>query len=70
MVHVDEKRQGEISLLLVKYLLRKKGIELSQNKMREADGVAKAIGIPVGELKKFVQLLIEEFTVELFTHKQ
>ncbi len=67
---MDEKRQGEISLLLVKYLLRKKGIELSQNKMREADGVAKAIGIPVGELKKFVQLLIEEFTVELFTHKQ
>jgi hypothetical protein len=67
---MDPKRQGEIALMLVKYLLRKKGIELSRNKMREADGAAKAIGIPVGELKQFVQLLIEEFTGELFTHKQ
>jgi hypothetical protein len=67
---MDEKRQGEIALMFVKYLVRKHGVEVSRNKMREADGLAKAIGIPVEELKQFVQPLLEEFIHELFVDKK
>jgi hypothetical protein len=67
---MDPKRQGEIALMVLKYLLRKQGIELSRNKMRETSGLAKAIGISVEELKQFVQPLVEEFMRELFAMKQ
>ena len=55
---MDPKRQGEIALKLVKQLMRKRGIQLSQDNMREFGNIAKAIEVPV-ELKQFAKPLMQ-----------
>ncbi len=68
---MDPKRQGEIALKLVKHLLRKRGgITLSQDNMREFGNVAKAIEVPVEELKQFAKPLMQELLDECFSAKQ
>ena len=67
---MDPKRQGEIALKLVKYLMRKRGIQLSQENMREFGNVAKAIEVPVEELKQFAKPLMQEVLDECFSVKQ
>lgn len=67
---MDLKRQGEIALKLVKYLLRKRGGTLSQDNMREFGNVAKAIEVPVEELKQFTKPLMQELLDECFSAKQ
>lgn len=67
---MDPKRQGEIALQLVKYLYRKRGITFSQDTMREFGNVAKAIEVPVEELKQFAKPLMQEFLDECFAAKQ
>ena len=67
---MDPKRQGEIALKLVKYLMRKRGIQLSQDNMREFGNVAKAIEVPVEELKQFAKPLMQEVLDECFSAKQ
>ena len=67
---MDPKRQGEIALKLVKYLMRKRGIQLSQDNMREFGNVAKAIEVPVEELKQFAKPLMQELLDECFSAKQ
>ena len=66
---MDPKRQGEIALKLVKYLVRKRGITLSQDNMREFGNVAKAIEVPVEELKQFAKPLMQEVLDEYFSAK-
>ncbi|MEK7169537.1 MAG: hypothetical protein AAB377_00140 [Patescibacteria group bacterium] len=66
---MDPKRQGEIALKLVKQLMRKRGIQLSQDNMREFGNVAKAIEVPVEELKQFAKPLMQEFLDECFSAK-
>jgi len=67
---MDPKRQGEIALQLVKHLMRKRGITLSQDNMRDFGNVAKAIGVPVEELKQFAKPLMQELLDECFAAKQ
>jgi len=66
----DPKRQGEIALKVVKHLMRKRGVTLSQNNMREFGNAAKEIGVPVEELKQFAQPLVQELLDECFSAKQ
>ena len=61
-VSMDPKRQGEIALKLVKHLLRKRGVTLGN--------VAKAIEVPVEELKQFAKPLMQEILDECFSVKQ
>jgi hypothetical protein len=67
---MDPKRQGEIALKLVKHLLRKRGITLSHDNMREFGNVAKAIGVTVEELRQFAKPLMQELLDECFSAKQ
>ena len=63
---MDLKRQGEISLMLLKSHLRKKGFEFSRNKMRELGDISQATGVPVEELKKFSKIILQELLDEMF----
>ncbi len=67
---MDPKRQGEIALKMVKYLMSKRGITLSPENMREFGNVAKAIEVPVEELKQFAKPLMQEILDECFATKQ
>ncbi|HDY89101.1 MAG TPA: hypothetical protein ENH82_13430 [bacterium] len=67
---MDPKRQGEIALKVVKHLMRKRGITLSQSNTREVGNVAKEIEVPVKELKQFARLLTQELLDECFPAKQ
>lgn len=63
---MDPKKQGEIALLLLKYLMRDHGIKLSLNNMRELGNLAMHIGISPEELKQFAKPLLQEFLDECF----
>lgn len=67
---LSERDKGEIALKLVKYLMRKRGLTLSQDNMREFGNVAKAIGVPIEELKQFAKPLAQELLEECFAAKQ
>ncbi len=64
---MDQKRQGEIAVKLVKYFMRKHGVALLQNNMRELGNVAKAIEVSYGELKQFAKPLMQELIDECFS---
>lgn len=66
---MDQKRQGEIAVELIKYFLRKRGITFSQDDMREFVNVAKAICVTIEELKQFFRPLIQERIDELFSSR-
>ena len=63
---LDPKRQGEIALLLVKYFIRRRGITISHDNMRELGNTAKAIGVTSDELRQFAKPLIQEALDECF----
>ncbi|MEI6280477.1 MAG: hypothetical protein WCP17_00545 [bacterium] len=63
---MEDSRRGEIAVSIIKYLMRKHGVELSQNNMRQMGIVAKETGIPVAEIREFVQPLLEEMLAEFF----
>lgn len=66
---MDPTRQGEIALKLVKYLMHKRGVTLSQENMREFGNIAKATGVSVQELKQFAKPLVQELLDECFATK-
>ena len=66
---MDSKRQGEIALKMVKYLMRQKGFTLSPSNMRDAGNVAKTLGISVEELVEFAKPLVQELLDECFATK-
>ena len=49
---MDKERMGEIALVMLKYKIAKEGIALAELK-RELGNIAKAINIPLDELKEF-----------------
>ena len=61
---MDPKCQGEIAVLLLKHIVRKKGIYLSPDDKREIGNIAKEIGIPVEELKQFAKPIVQELLDE------
>lgn len=67
---LDEKRKGEIALLLLKYQMKEKGIRISPNFRREAGNEAKAIGIPTEDAMEFIEEIVRELVDETFSNKQ
>lgn len=67
---MDDIRKGQIALLLIKHQLREKGIRLTPNFKREIGNEAKAIGIPIDEAMKFVELVVRELVEEAFAPNQ
>ncbi len=60
------QRQGEIALKVLKHILRRRGINLNQEAMRDLGNVAKKIDVPVEELKEFAKPLYQEILSECF----
>ena len=65
---MDEKRLGEISLLMVKQQLRKVGLR-GENFNREMGNAAKDTGIPIEELRCFYETLLPEILGEMLGRK-
>ena len=63
---MDEKRKGEIALVLLKYRMGREGIRLTPDIKRDLGNVAKETGIPQDELKEFVKIFVEELLEETF----
>ncbi len=63
---MDNRRKGEIALVLLKYRLGREGIRLIPDAKRELGDLAKATGVPLNELNEFFRLLIEEMLEEAF----
>ncbi len=65
---MDQKRKGEIALILLKVLFRKKGLHtLSRPELkREAGNLAKETGISEEELMEFAKSMIFELIGEMF----
>mgnify|MGYP001570258738 CR=1 FL=1 len=63
---MDTKRQGEIALVLLKHLMRKKGLNLSPSMMRDFGNASKETGIPIDELKQFSKSIMQEMLDECF----
>ncbi|PIS39957.1 MAG: hypothetical protein COT32_02275, partial [Candidatus Nealsonbacteria bacterium CG08_land_8_20_14_0_20_36_22] len=57
---MDEKRKGEIALVLLKYRMGREGIRLTPDIKRDFGNIAKETGIPQDELKEFVKIFVEE----------
>ena len=64
---MDSKRRGEIALLLLKYLIGKRGIPPSQHNAREFRNAARSIGVSHEELDKFIKLVVQELLDEYFS---
>lgn len=68
---LTEERMGQIAILYLKEVLRKRGgIELTPNMRREVGNIAKAIDIPVDEAMLFTESLVREAVDEIFNKKQ
>jgi|GEM_PF-2780222 len=63
---MEESRKGQIAILVVKSILREKGIRLSSNYRRELGNEAKNIGISFEEFLEFAEPLIRELVDETF----
>jgi len=61
---MDEKRKGEIALVLLKYQIRRGEIRFADAK-RKLGNIAKETGIPLDELKEFTRIILAEFLKEV-----
>lgn len=66
---MDEKRKGEIALLLVKNQIKEKGVRISQNLRRDIGNDAKNIGISTDEAMEFMELIVRELVEKTFAKK-
>jgi len=63
---MDENRKGQIAIMVLKDILREKGVRLAPDFRREMGNKAKAIGIPMDELMEFFEPIILELVNETF----
>lgn len=64
---MDEKRKGEIALILLKYRLNRESIRLGPEMKRELGNIAKTTNIPLSELKEFSREIIKEILNDLLS---
>jgi len=61
---MDERRKGEIALILLKYWLGRESIRLIPDAYQKVPELAKATRVSLEELNEFFRLLIEEILKE------
>lgn len=67
---LDERRQGEIALKILRYMLRREGVRLSPDRMRDLGNLSKEIGVPIEELKQFAKPLVQELVDDCFAESR
>ena len=65
---LSKERKGEIALALLKYRLKREGLQLN-NLKRELGNAAQATGIPLNELTEFIGEMFAELTEEVLTFR-
>lgn len=68
-IAVNDTRKLQIAMLVLRHLMHKEGVHLSENVAREINNIAKAIGVSAGELKEFARPLVQELVDECFGTK-
>lgn len=63
---LDEKRQGEIALIILKDIYFHKGIMISLQSKREFKEKSKKLGIPLEEMKAFALPIVTELVTKVF----
>ena len=61
---MDEKRRGEIALILLKNQIKKGEFGLADMK-RKLGNIAKETGIPLEELEEFARIIVAELLKEV-----
>lgn len=66
---MDQQRQGEIALALIKYLARKdRGLEIIQDR-EKFENLAKTVNVPAKELEQFAISIAQKLVEECFSAK-
>ena len=68
-VRMDQVRKGEIALAVLKNQLRKKGLTIGPNFIRELGNAAKSVGVPKEEIIELAEELTRELVDEIFAKK-
>jgi len=64
---MDEKRMGQIALILVRFWIRRQRISLDKTWWaRELENAAKDTGLNAAELKSFVRIIVGEAVKETY----
>lgn len=63
---MEKRRMEEISLILLRHMLKRKGIHVSTDLKREAGNISKDTGIPQKELLEFGKILTLGLVEESF----
>ena len=66
---MDEKRRGEIAVMVVRQKFAENGIRLSSDFRRDAGNAAKKIGISIEEAMEFAEGFVRELVEQTFGHK-
>lgn len=64
---MSKERQGEIALKILRRQLRKNGVKLNNDSVRELGNIAKELGIQLSDLKEFARIILEEETEQFVT---
>ena len=63
---MTDSRKAEIAILLIKEVIREKGVVLTPSFRQDMERDAKDLGIPVDEFMEFVEPIIRELVDEAF----
>lgn len=63
---MNDKRKGEIALLVLRNQLQKEGVRIGNNTKREIGSTAKELGIDIKEMTEFVQVMAREIFDKAF----
>lgn len=63
---MNDVRKGELAVLMLKYLLRRKGIHLGQNFKDDIREVAVKIGVSYDEAIEFAEIIVRDVVNEAF----
>lgn len=63
---MDLIRQGELARIMLKHVIREKGLHLTRDNKRNMGNLAKEIGVSHDELKQFTKIISQEILDEFF----
>ncbi len=66
---MDANRELQIAKFVLREILRKQGIQLSGNTLRDLKNKAQKMGVPLGELQEFARPFVQELVDECFGTK-
>jgi hypothetical protein len=66
---MDNVRKGEIALLMIKQKIRREGVILNPESLRDIKNQADKLGVPLEEAVEFLEVMTRELVEEMFAKK-